>query len=157
MILEEKEKQKKKELWEALKRQGLEVLEDLKKQKIQLENMKRKQEEKMLEVKKKEKVFNLNLCTCGDCFFCFSKVARVIAEKNTRCRNAEEKKLDPNYKATVCYGCDGSCDICDVEEKDFNEILHLLLEEKKKENTIFGRDGNYGQKEEAQQPTSLLL
>ncbi len=79
MIIEEQEKQKKKELWEALKR-GLEVLEDLKKQKIQLEIMKRKQEKKMLQNKRRENLFhfteNPNLCRCGDCFFCFNKFAR---------------------------------------------------------------------------------
>jgi hypothetical protein len=49
-----------------------------------------------------------------------------------KCR---KKKLDPNYGVAVCYGCDkipAACDIIHVEEKDFNEILHQLLEEKKR-------------------------
>lgn len=138
MILEEQEKQKKKELWEALKREGLEVLEDLKKQKIQLEIMKRKQEKKMLQSRRMENLFfyteNRNLCRCGDCHFCFNKFARRKAEENTRCRNAEKKKLDPNYEVAVCHGCVGipeTCDICHVEELDKEDILDQLLRQKK--------------------------
>jgi hypothetical protein len=139
MILEEQEKQKKKELWEALKREGLEVLEDLKKQKIQLEIMKRKQEKKMLQSRRMENLFfyteNRNLCRCGDCHFCFNKFARRKAEENTRCRDAEKKKLDPNYEVAVCHGCVGipeTCDICHVEELDKEDILDQLLRQKKK-------------------------
>jgi len=139
MILEEQEKQKKKELWEALKREGLEVLEDLKKQKIQLEIMKRKQEKKMLQSRRMENLFfyteNPNLCRCGDCHFCFKKFARRKAEENTRCRDSEKKKLDPNYEVAVCHGCVGipeTCDICHVEELDKEDILDQLLRQKKK-------------------------
>jgi hypothetical protein len=141
MILEEKEKQKKKELWEALKREGLEVLEDLKKQKIQLEIMKRKQEKKMLQSRRMENLFfytdnpNLCRCRCGDCHFCFDKFARRKAEENTRCRDAEKKKLNPNYEVAVCHGCVGipeTCDICHVEELDKEDILDQLLRQKKK-------------------------
>jgi hypothetical protein len=127
-------KTKKKELWEALKREGLEVLEDLKKQKIELENMERKQEEKMLEIKRRENVFDPNTC-CGDCYYCFKKFAIRKAQENTRCRNAEKKKLDPNYEVAVCHGCveiPETCDICHVEELDKGDILEQLLRQKKK-------------------------
>jgi hypothetical protein len=52
-----------------------------------------------------------------------------------RCRNAEMKKLDPNFEVEVCHGCvkiPETCDSCYFEEQDKSDILEQLLKQKKK-------------------------
>jgi hypothetical protein len=56
-----------------------------------------------------------------------------------RCRNAEKKKIDPNYEVAVCHGSveiPETCDICHVEELDKGDILEQLLKQKKRELKI---------------------